>query len=61
MVASLDQKCLQGDFSTLVVLFDRVGLMTNYRMNVDMVSSLCQATGTHSDVAYGRRMMGEGP
>ena len=37
MVASLDPQWLQGAFSTLVGLFDRVGLCNNVRKTVGMV------------------------
>ena len=48
-VAASDQQWPQGDFSTLVGLFDRVGLQTNVSKKVDMV---CQATGTQSKAEY---------
>ena len=37
IVVSLDLRWLQGEFSTLVGLFDRVGLRTNVRYTVGMV------------------------
>ena len=37
MVALSDLLCLQGDFSTLVGMFNRVGLRTNYGKIVVMV------------------------
>ena len=61
MVALSDPQYLQDAFSTLVGLFDRVGLRTNLRKTVGMVCRPCQAAGTQSEVAYGRRMMGEVP
>ena len=61
MVAFLCLRCFQGYFITLVVLFERVGLWNNSGKTFGMVFCLCQAAGTQSDVAYGRRMMGEGP
>ena len=61
MVASLDPQWLQGFFSTLVGLFDRVGLRTNFGKTFGMVCRLCQAAGTQSEVVYGRQMTGEGP
>ena len=48
MVASSDLHWLQGDFRTLVGLFDRVGLNTNAGKTVGMVFRLCQALGTQS-------------
>ena len=41
MVALLDPRWLQGAFSTLVGLFDRVGLRTNARKTVGMVYPPC--------------------
>ena len=61
MVASSDLWWLQGAFSTLVGLFDRVGLQTNVGNIVGIVFRPCQAAGTQSKVAYARQMMGEGP
>ena len=60
MVASPDPRWLQGDFSTLVCLFGRVGLRTNSRKKVVMVCRLFQAAGMQSEAAYGIRIMGEG-
>ena len=61
MVALLDPRWIQGKFSTLVGLFDRLGLRTNVEKSVGMVYRLLQAAGTHSEVACGRQMKGEGP
>ena len=61
MVASSDPRWLQGAFSTLVSLFDRLGLLTNVGMTVSMVCIPCQATGTQSEAAYEQRITGEGP
>ena len=61
MIASSDPLWLQGDFSTLVGLFNRVGLKTNVGKTVEMVYHPCQAAGTPLEAAYGRRMTGEGP
>ena len=52
MVALLDLRCLQGAFSTLVGLFDRVGLWTNVGKKVGMVYHPCQTAGTQLEVAY---------
>ena len=60
MVTSSDPQCLQGAFNTLVGLFDRVGLRTNFRKTVRMVCHPCQATGNLSIAAYGRRVTGVG-
>ena len=61
MVSLSDPRCLQGAFSTLVGLFDRMGLRNNFRKTVGMVCRPCQAAGTQSESAYRRRMTGEGP
>ena len=61
MVKLLDPRCLQGAFSTLVGLLNRVGLQTNYGKTVDMVFRTCQAAGMQSEAAYRRRMTGEVP
>ena len=56
MVASLDPRWLQGDFITLVGLFNRVGLKTNIGKTVEMVCHLCQAAVTQLAAEYRRRM-----
>ena len=61
MVASLDPRWLQGAFSILVGLFDRVGLWTNSRETVGMVCRPFQAVGTQLEAAYGQWMTVEGP
>ena len=61
MVAFSDPQWLQGAFSTLVCLFDRVGMRTNVRKTVGMVFCPCRAEGTQSEVEYGQQMTGEGP
>ena len=48
------------DISTLVGMFGRVGLNTNFRKKVRMFCCPCQSEGTHSEVAYMRRMTGAG-
>ena len=61
MVASSDPAWLQGAFTALVGLFDRVGLRTNVGNTVSMVCHPCQATaGNRTQDVYGRRLMGEG-
>ena len=47
MVALLDPRWLQGEFSTLVVLLDRVGLWTTAGKTVGMVFHPCQEAGNH--------------
>ena len=61
MVASSDPRWLQGDFNTLVGLFDRLVLRTNVNKIVVMVCCPFQAAGNLSEAAYGRRVAGEGP
>ena len=61
MVASYDPRWLQGAFKNLVGLFDRVGLLINVGKTVGMVCQPCQAAGSLSEAAYGRRVTGEGP
>ena len=61
MVDLSDPRWLQDEFSTLVGLFDRVGLRTNVGKTSVMVCFLCQAAGNQSEVTYKRRMKGEGP
>ena len=61
MVTLSDPRWLQGAFFTLTGLFDRVGLKTNFRKKSGMACHPCQAAGTQSEAAYGRRMTGEGP
>ena len=60
MVASSDPGWPQGAFSTLVGLFDQVGLSKNDGKTVGMVCCPCQETGTHPEAAYGRWMTGAG-
>ena len=52
MVASSDPQWLQGEFSTLVGLFDRVIMRNNVGKTVVMVFRPCQAAGTQSEAAY---------
>ena len=61
MVAFSNPRWLQWDFDALVSLFERVGLRKNVGKTVSMVCQPCQAAGTQSEAAYGRKMMGEGP
>ena len=61
MVASSDPKWIQGGFSTLFGLFDRVGLKTNVGKSIVTVCRPCQVAGMQSEAAYGRQMMGAGP
>ena len=61
MVASSDPHWLQGAFNTLVGLFDKVGLRTNFGKTFGMVFHPCQAAGKLLESAYGRRVTGESP
>ena len=61
MVALSDPRWIQGSFNTLVSLFYRVGLRTNFGKTVGMVCHSCQAAGNLLEALYGRRVMGEGP
>ena len=47
MIASSEPGCIQGGFSTIVGLFERLGLKTNVGKMVGMVFRLCQVAGTH--------------
>ena len=60
MVASSDPRWLQWDFTTLVGLFDRVGMKTNVGKTVSMTCRPCPAAGNQLEEAYGRKMTGEG-
>ena len=61
MVVLLDPVWLQGAFTALVSIFDRVGLMTNAGKTVSMVCHPCQAgEGNRTEEAYRRRITGEG-
>ena len=51
MVASYNPIWIQGDFCTLVGLFNRVGLKTNIRKTVIMVCLPCQEAGTQLEAA----------
>ena len=61
MVASSDPRWLQWAFNALVGLFERVVLCTNVVKMVRMTFRPCPAAGNQLEVAYGRKMTGEGP
>ena len=61
MVALSDPRWLQWAFNALVCLFERVGLRTNVGKTVSMTCKRCPAVGNQLEVAYKRKMMGEGP
>ena len=60
MVAFSEPCWLQDVFSTLVGIFNRVGLRTNVGKTVGMVYRPCHAAGTQLEAAYGQQMTGEG-
>ena len=61
MVVSSDPAWIQGAFTALVGIFDRVGLMTNVGKTVSMVCHPCQeGAGNRTEEAYSRRITGEG-
>ena len=60
MVASSDPVWMQGAFTALVGLFDRVVLRTNVGKTVGMVCHPCQAAGNLTMEAYERRITGMG-
>ena len=61
MVGATDPKWLQGAFSALVALFDRVGLQTNVDKTVSMACQPCRAgSGNRTAEGYRRWITGEG-
>ena len=61
MVVSLDPTWLQGAFSALIAIFDRVGLQTNVNKIVSMACHPCQAgTGNRTTAGYSQRLTGVG-
>ena len=61
MVISSDPAWLQGAFTALVGIFDRVGLRKIVRNTVSMFYQPCQVgAGNITYEAYGRRITGEG-
>ena len=61
MVGARDPKWLQGAFSALVAIFDRVGLQTNVDKTVSMACQPCRAgSGNRTADGYRRRVTGEG-
>ena len=51
---------MQGMFSTLVGLFDRVGLNKNINKAAGMFFHPCQAAVAQSEAEYKRRLAGAG-
>ena len=52
MMVSSDPGWMQGEFITLVGLFDWVGMRKNISKTFGMVCCLCQEAGTQLEVAY---------
>ena len=60
-VVSLDPAWLQGAFSDLVAIFNRVGLRNNVEKTVRMACHPCRAgAGNRTEAAYSRRLTGLG-
>ena len=61
MVVSSDPAWLQGAFSALVAIFDRVGLRTNVNNTVSMACHPCwPGAGNRTAAGYSRRLTGVG-
>ena len=61
MVVLSDPAWIQGAFSALVAIFDRVGLRTNVGKTVSMACHPCRAgAGNRTKAGYSRRLTGVG-
>ena len=61
MVASSDPAWLQGAFSALVAIFNRVGLRTYFGKTVSMTCYPCwEGAGNRTEAGYSRRLTGVG-
>ena len=61
MVVLSDPAWLQGAFSALVAIFDRLGLRTNAGKTVSMACHPCPAgAGNRTEAGYSRRLTGMG-
>ena len=61
MVSVSDPAWIQGAFSALVAIFDRVGLQTNVDKTVSMACHPCRAgTGNRTTEGYRQRLTGVG-
>ena len=61
MVVLSDPAWLQGAFSALVAIFDRVGLWNNFGKTVSMACHPCRAgAGNRTEAGYSRRLTGVG-
>ena len=59
MVGASDPAWLQGAFSALVAIFDRVGLRKNFDKTVSMAFHPCRAgTGNRTTEGYRRKLTG---
>ena len=57
----MDPAWLQGAFSALVAIFDRVGLRTNVENTVSIACHPCRAgAGNRTEGGYSRRLTGVG-
>ena len=61
MVAFSDLGWLQGVFSTLIGILNRVGLNKKFWNTIGIICRLCQAAGTQAEAAYKQRMTGAWP
>ena len=60
-IGATDPEWLQGAFSALVAIFDRVGLQTNVDKTVSMACQPCWAgSGNRTAEGYRRQITGEG-
>ena len=61
MVGASDPEWIQGDFSALVAIFDRVGLQKNVDKTVSMAFHPCrEGSGNRTTEGYRRRITGDG-
>ena len=61
MVGASDPEWLQGAFSALVAIFNRVGLQTNVDKTVSMACLPCRAgSGNRTAEGYRRQITGDG-
>ena len=51
MVGATDPQWLQGAFSALVAIFDRVGMRKNVHKTMGMVCKPCRSSGVQADEA----------
>ena len=59
LIESTNTEWMQGDFDTLTVLFDRMGLQEKVRNMVGILYRPCTAVGTQSEETYENWMMRE--